>query len=166
VTVGDLCAVQIQQFPLKIWARAQEHVDELRREFALIAVELADTTAPAPDVPRRLLDLIERLTTQFGNATSDSDAVRDAAYARGDESVDLTLHVPAIAREASIELGAMLDECDDYCRAGDNLLTLETPPEALAFRRWYLDEIVRQISGEAPTPWPQSSHARSLAATS
>ncbi len=46
-----------------------------------------------------------------------------------------------------------MDEADDYCRAGQHLLTLVTPPEALAFRRWYLGEFVRQIAGEQPRPW-------------
>jgi hypothetical protein len=48
----------------------------------------------------------------------------------------------------------MLDEADEYCRRGEHLLTLETPPELVRFRRWYLQEFVNQIAGAAPEPWP------------
>jgi anti-anti-sigma factor len=61
--------------------------------------------------------------------------------------------VPAHAAVAAAELGAALDEVDDYCRNGD-LLTLVTPPEALSFRRWLLGEFIAQIRhGASPTPW-------------
>jgi hypothetical protein len=33
-------------------------------------------------------------------------------------------------------------------------LTLVTPPEAVAFRTWFLEEFVRQVAGEDPLPWP------------
>jgi anti-anti-sigma factor len=48
----------------------------------------------------------------------------------------------------------MLDEVDDYCRDGD-LVSLVTPPEAVAYRRWFLDEFIRQLRDDAdPRPWP------------
>ena len=50
-------------------------------------------------------------------------------------------------------LGAIFDEADDYCRAGEHLLSLATPPEALAFRKWFINEFVAQIGGSAPVPW-------------
>ena len=160
--LGQLPDVHIRQLPLKVWARTQEHIDELLREFALITVEMQDDTGAKPDIPKRLLDLIEQLTERFAGVNTEADNVRDEAYARGDEYVDLTLRLPAVAREATIELGQLLDEADDYCRAGDKLLTLATPPESLAFRRWYLEEVLRQLDGEAPVPWPESEHARSF----
>ena len=54
---------------------------------------------------------------------------------------------------AAAEFDALLDEADDYCRAGETLLTLATPAPALAFRRWFLGEFVRQAAGEPPRPW-------------
>ena len=48
----------------------------------------------------------------------------------------------------------MLDEADEYCRRGDHLLTLATPPEELRFRRWFISEFVDQVNGAPPTPWP------------
>ena len=145
----QMADVRLVGFPLRIWQLATEHHEELRREFALLML-----SATHSDVPRRLIDLIEDLTVRFAGATESSDAVRDEALARGDESVDLTFRVPTAGRDASIALGRMLDEADDFCRAGDQLLTLATPDPALAFRRWYLSEFVRQIDGLPPRPWP------------
>jgi hypothetical protein len=53
----------------------------------------------------------------------------------------------------------MLDEADEYCRSGQALLTLETPPDAKLFRQWYLDEFIGQLSGAPPTPWPEYAAA-------
>lgn len=66
--------------------------------------------------------------------------------------MDLTLLVPAAARGAAVELMGLLEEADDYCRRGE-LLTLATSPELVAFRNWYLGQVVEQIDGRPPTPW-------------
>ena len=34
------------------------------------------------------------------------------------------------------------------------LLTLEPARDVVAFRRWYLGELVGQLAGEPPRPWP------------
>ena len=46
----------------------------------------------------------------------------------------------------------MLDEADVFCREGE-LLTLATPADEVAFRRWFLNEFVRQLRGEPPRRW-------------
>lgn len=161
---ADLRTIRIVAMPLEVWKRAQEHADELIREFALINIELSaggDTT----HLPARLLELIDSLTATYSQVTSEQERIRDEAVDRGEPTVDLTYELPVEVREATIALGQMLDECDDYCRAGERLLTLATPPEAKAFRDWYLDEFVRQIDGLPPTPWPESEQARSLVTT-
>jgi len=61
--------------------------------------------------------------------------------------------VPADVGGASVALGVMLDEADAYCREGRHLLTLSTPPEALAYRRWYLLQFVDQVAGRPPRSW-------------
>ena len=148
--------------PLDVWQRAQEHADELLREFALISVEVHETGG-GEDLPKQLLELVDQLTATYSTVTSEQEMIRDEAVMRGEPEVDLIYTLPAEIREATIALGRILDECDEFCRAGQSLLTLATPPESKAFRDWYLDEFVRQIDGLPPTPWPQSEQARSLA---
>ncbi len=146
----QLVTVHLIAFPLQTYNRAAEHHDGLMREFTLLAQR---PDMPNHEVPRRLRELIDALGTQYAGFTDAAGAQRDGALAAGQETIDLTYHVPASAGPAAVALGAMLDEADEFCRDGD-LLTLATPAEALAFRRWYLDEFVNQIDGQPPIPWP------------
>lgn len=148
---ADLVEVRLLRLPLVTHREASEHADELRREFTLIRAQEADDDAA--DVPRRLVALMEELEEQFSGYT---DAIRlelDEAIERGQVSIDLVFRVPPEAGAAAARLAAMLDEADAHCRRGDALLTLATAPEALAYRRWYLEELTRQLDGLAPRPW-------------
>ena len=75
-----------------------------------------------------------------------------AALDRGDSEIDVRYDVPPEAADGALRLLVLLDEADDFCRAGD-LLTLATLPETLDFRRWYLEEFIRQVAGEPPCSW-------------
>ena len=145
----DLREVRLLRLPLPILARAQEHNEGLMREFALIA-------NPHPhidvDVPVRMLQLIAALRDRYTAFTVSANAEIERAMERGDEEIDLTFRVPAAVAEATVELAAMLNRADDYCRQG-SLLTLATPDDLVAFRRWYLGEFRAQINGARPTPW-------------
>lgn len=149
----DLCEVRIIGFPVQVQQRAQEHLDDLLREFMLIAA--ANRTGPQDHVPRQLLDLIEEVQRDYAGTTLEQDAQLLEARESGTESIDLVYLIPSSAAKAAIRLGEALDAADTYCLAGEHLLTLATPPEALELRRWYLGEFTGQISGAAPTPWPE-----------
>lgn len=151
---GPLHTVRAVGFPLDVWMRSTQHFDELMREFALISAGLQLEDGPSRPVPLRLIDLVDELRLQFAAMAAQQDAQRQAALDAGMASVDLEYHVPAAAREAAASLLGLLDEADDFCRSGD-LLTLASPAEAVRFREWYLNEVVRQIDGHPPTPWPE-----------
>lgn len=146
----QLVEVRIVGLPIDVYRESQEHVDELLREFALIRERDPDDS---PAVPRRLLDLVDRLTVQFSGFTAAQEAQLRDAVEHGHESIDLVYRVPRETKEAVIALGAMLDDADAFCRSGKHLLTLTTPPRAVAFRQWFLDEFTRQIEGGEPRPW-------------
>ena len=148
---SDLVEVHLVGVPIAEHRAASEHVDELRREFALLEAQQADRGAAR--VPTRLLALIHDLGERFSSFTESTEAELEEAMDRGDESVDLVFRVPAEAKEGVEQLDALLDEADEFCRTG-GLLTLAAPPEALAYRRWYLGEFVRQVDGLERRPWP------------
>jgi anti-anti-sigma factor len=143
--------VRLLQVPVDLWKRARAHQEAIRREF-----DLMRASEPAGSVPHRLLDLVEDFDARFGNA---GDPWRDelaAAAARGDELTDLTVEVPPAMAAAAQELAAMLAQVDEFCRDGDHLMTLATPPDIVSFRQWLVDELTRQIDGgEEPLPWPE-----------
>jgi anti-anti-sigma factor len=140
--------VRIVQLPVKVHRRAAEHTDAINRELSLIAVADDDS------VPARLRTLSEQLTARYGGLTAAQTEQLDAAIEAGVPSIELVYKLPPDVADASEQLAAMLDEVDDYCRSGD-LLSLVTPPEAKAYRDWFLGEFVRQVRhGAEPRPWP------------
>ena len=150
-----LVEIHLLRLPVGVWARAQEHGDELVREFALIAEHLRSEGSHR-EVPIRLTELVAALTSRYGSLSAEQETrLADAARRGLPEIEDLAFPgVPVHVAEAAIQLGAILDDADEYCRAGRHLLTLATPPELVRFRNWYLGEFVRQAAHEPPTPWP------------
>jgi hypothetical protein len=154
----QLVPVRLLGLPVALHARASEHGEELQREFVLIAEGLQHPDARA-ELPHRLLALIENLQGRYSGFTIEQEDLLDAAVRTGRASIDLTFQVPRDAAEAATTLGRMLDEADAYCREGKHLLTLATPPDLVAYRRWYLGEFVSQIAGHAPKPWHEAATA-------
>lgn len=146
-----LAEVRIVGLPLDVYKIAAEHFDELKREFALLRAE-AET---ADSIPNKLVTVSDQLTTRYSGFTTTPNDVRDKALRRGDATVDLVYSVPLSVKEACVELEKLLDEADEFCRRGQHLLTLAAPPEVADFRRWFLDEFVNQIGGEAPMSWEE-----------
>ena len=149
----ELVEVRLLGLPLDVYRRSAEHHDELQREFALITEGRREDVGGDDAVPARLLALIADLVVRFSGFTAGTTTELRAAAARGDASIDLTYLLPAEVGPAAREFDHMLDEADEFCRAGD-LLTLASPPDVLAFRRWFLGEFVAQLAGAKPTPWP------------
>ena len=157
--VGRVVPVHLLQLPVPLAARSRQWFDELLREFALISAGATDGH-DGPHVPRRLMQMVDELTTRFAGVSDEPQERLDAATARGDQVIpDHLLELPVEAAPAVVDLGALLDEADRYCRQGRHLLTLATPEDLLLYRRWYLSEIVEQLAGAAPVPWPAYSRA-------
>lgn len=144
--------VALLGYPVQLWVAAKEHSDELLREFTLIA-EGAEGAAGGAEMPSRLVSLIAVLRQQYGAGSDERDQALFAAAASGVESLDVQIELPVEAAGAVRTVSAMLDEADDYCRAGKHLLTLATPPRLVAFRRWYLEQITTQLEGAPPVAW-------------
>ena len=151
--VPDLTEVHILGLPVEILARAEEHVDGLLREFALIAA--SEAHGEEVHLPRQLLDLVHELERDYAAMTEEQQSRIAAAADTGLDSVDVVYRVPAEVAGACVRLGDALDAADRFCRDGKYLLNLATPPDAQAFRRWYLGEFVRQIEGQERRSWPQ-----------
>jgi hypothetical protein len=150
----DLVEVQLLQVPIPLWSKAQQLTDELLREFALASAQADD--GDEHHLPARLTRLIHHLNARFAGSSTAQEEELHAAAAAGQAVLErLVFTVPDAAAPASLELAAMLDEADEYCRQGQHLLTLAAPDDVVAFRRWYLGEFIRQPSGAAPKPWPE-----------
>lgn len=151
----DLREVHLLALPVPLWMRVQEHADELLREFALIAQQLAEP-AKEDHIPVRLTALVAEVSGRYAGLTVEQENLLAAAGREGLPAIDdLVFAVPAHAGEAAGQLDVLLDEADEYCRAGRHLLTLAASDEVRRFRHWYLGEFVRQLAGATPVPWPR-----------
>lgn len=164
MTASDdaLVTIVIRDLPIKLHERAQAHSDELTREFRLLAEQVKEE-GPG-QVPHRLTELVDTLNARYGMMTEAQQDALDEAIASGQSAIDVEYELPRHAAEAAAQLGVVLDEADAFCREGEHLLTLATPDDCLAYRRWFLDEFVRQTAGLPPTPWPVSPHATAVSA--
>lgn len=149
---ADLLEVHIVEAPVGLWSKAQEHADELVREFMLISEQLRGGEGERP-VPVRLTELVEVLSVRYAGLSTAQEAQFAAAVDAGAASIDLVYRVPADVAEAVVHLSDLLDEADAYCEAGEHLLTLATPPDLVRFRRWFLGEFTRQMAGAPPRAW-------------
>jgi anti-anti-sigma factor len=145
----EMVPVHLLQVPVELWKQGRAHQDALRREMDLLRA-----SEPADSVPHRLMSLVEDFDARFGELSDRSWDDFLAAAEDGGETADLTIAIPAPAVAAARAMGAMMAEVDEFCRAGDHLMTLATPPELVALREWVLEELTRQIDqGGEPLPW-------------
>lgn len=155
---GPLHQVRLVGLPLDLLDRAQKNSADLMREFALIDNPHPDSQQ---DVPARLLGIVHMLRHRFSGFTEGPDAKMRAARARGDKTLDVVFELPVEAAAAATQLDGLLDEAEEYCRRGE-LLTLATPDDLVALRRWYLGEFNAQLSGAPPTPWDDARQREGL----
>lgn len=148
---GDHVAIHLLNFPLRVFAAARQHHDELMREFALLALR-PPQDRPGHTVPRELLDLIETLGRRYANVGDRADAARDEALERGDRVIDLTYVVPRSVGPAMSDLHDLMSRAYQFCREGE-LLTLEEAPVEHDFRVWFTEEFINQAGGHPPRPW-------------
>jgi hypothetical protein len=158
----SLVAVHLLALPVPLAARSQQHFEELMREFLLIA-DGHQHGHSKHEVPARLMNLVQTLVQQYGAVTGSAEERLADAIDRGDQVIDdHLLEVPAEAGPAAQALGDLIDEADEYYRRGRHLLTLATPTDLVAYRRWYLGQVITQLQGAAPIPWTDSDQARNL----
>jgi len=152
VSNDELRTVRIVGLPLAVQARAQEQAEALTRELTFIGAQLRQD-GNARDLPARLVALVEQLTAQYSVFSVEQEQQIADAVEQEQDRIDLTYRLPASAAAAAQALGDILDEADDYCRAGQLLLTLATPDDLVAYRRWFLSEFTGQLAGEPPISW-------------
>lgn len=141
--------VELIGLPLDVHRRASEHGEALRRELSLV-----HHAATPGGVPARIQELGDELGARYSGMNPEPDERLAEALSDPEVlTVDLSYALPATAWSDFDRLAGMLEELDRYC-ADRDLLTLVTPPEALAYRRWWLSEIVEQLrDGRPPKPW-------------
>ena len=148
VPAEALVDVALLNMPLQLFARETVRHRELMREMALIAFGDEGEQHHVPAALTRLAIELE----EYRGVGAATDAVRDAAIARGETTMDLLYRLPPAVGPACRRLNELLDAAEEYCRS-ENLLTLAASDMGLHLRRWYLGEIASQIDGVTPQRW-------------
>ena len=140
--------VRLLGLPVEIHRRSGEHREALRRELDLIEHAHAADAAPA-----RLQALGDELAGRYGALTESQTKQLLEAMEAGTATIDLEFELPPDIVDATLRLGALFEELDDFCRDGD-LLTLVTPPDLREYRSWVLGEFTSQVrDGQPPRAW-------------
>ncbi|HEV3351365.1 MAG TPA: hypothetical protein VG076_00500 [Acidimicrobiales bacterium] len=144
-------AVRLIGVPVDLYLEATRHMGEIAREFALIS--FGERSGVNERVPAQLLELVGDLRGRF---RGDTDAIRaqvEAAARDGKDTVEIELPADETAAEITERITDLLDAADEFCRSGD-LLTLAAPPQVVAWRHWWRDQVVGQVrEGAEPMPW-------------
>ena len=160
---GDrgLCEVRLIGVPLRLRQRTLEHADEVMREVQLLERDDASDSGDAvadDGVIARITSLRNRFSPEYNEMAATVRRLLDDAEAADEPSADVSYHVSRDVIGVIMDMQLLLDELDAYCRAGD-LLTLASPPDCIAYRRWVLSQHVEQLAGRPPTSWPDWSLA-------
>jgi hypothetical protein len=160
----DLFAMRLLEVPLALRERSRQHGADLLREMELITLGRAAGTTQH-ELPQRLMELAQELERVYGPYVGANTDDLDAALDRGDETMaEVVYHLPRQSVTLVKHVEAILREVDDYCRAGQELLTLAPPPDVVAYREWVTSQVLGQADGGPPTPWPVFAASRGLAA--
>ena len=150
MTAAALIEVRMIGLPLDRPAHDGRGLRRVMREFELIR----QSDSAAETVPVRLLDLVDELSTRF-DEFAEQPRARPRSGAREwwePRSISCTRCRRRSSTPAT-GCSTLLDEADDYCLAGEHLVTLASPPEVRSYREWFLREFIEQVAGRSPTPW-------------
>lgn len=151
---AELVEIRYLEMPLSLRELSNRHGAELLREMTLI-VGGRDSGTTSRAVPERLLQIATELDSVYGPFVSGTDELVESATDLGEETLpEVVYRVPPSIAGFVQHISDVLDEVEDYCRQGKDLLTLTSPADVVAYRTWALEEVVRQVAGEQPTPWP------------
>jgi anti-sigma regulatory factor (Ser/Thr protein kinase) len=150
---GRQVVVCLNKLPVALYLEAEEHHDGALRELTLMR---RMPPGEQPSLSARLAEIGEVLTDQFGAANRARRRHVDAARRAGATTVDLAVPFRANAHATLAAVADLLDEFDEICAQG-HMLTRPSSPELRRFRRWYTDEVIRQLDGQPPSPWPYAS---------
>jgi PAS domain S-box-containing protein len=144
--------VVLEGMPTALWLAARQHHDAVLRDLTHLLVEEG-----GPDFDLAGID----------RARSSISVPVAAAAAAGDDdgsgnrlpSIDLVVLVPP---ENSSMFGALQDVLDyaESLAVQNRLLVKPGLPEIIAVRDWACEQVIAQLAGVAPSPWPGTAHER------
>jgi anti-sigma regulatory factor (Ser/Thr protein kinase) len=134
--------------PVRLLIESTRQLAELQREMQVIAMD-----AEAPAELDSVAQTGEPLNAMIDTWTQKDRRLAEQALARGDERLDWDVNVPPDIHDWVDRVAAWLRRsASSWIRR--QLLSEPASAEVTAYRLWYRDEILAQLSGRAPQPCP------------
>ncbi|HUR49773.1 MAG TPA: PAS domain S-box protein [Acidimicrobiales bacterium] len=157
--------VTLLAMPATLWLSAREHHDAVLREFVLYHA-LRKTEHPevaAADEARVLisaavLEAVERAQVA-GTAEPAVPAGHPSPLPWVPKRLDLRVTVPAKAPQMFACLQDVLDAAERLA-VDEQLLVRPALPEIIAVRDWVCEQVIAQLVGNSPSPWPGTDQER------
>jgi anti-sigma regulatory factor (Ser/Thr protein kinase) len=157
---ADRVQVRLLGVPPAVVQHHRKRWLELVREMQLVALgaasqeqELAQRFCAAAQAVHADLYVIERAELGYTPPTDDGAAV------------DAVAEVPRSARQAYVEVRDLARELENAW-AGARLLFVPPGRQGEQLREWWTDQVINQIDGADPTPWPGETRVRDAALAS
>lgn len=156
--------VRLLGLPPTLWLAARQHQDALLRELVLF---LAEHERAGIDV-----SAADRAHTAVSTAVLAAVETAQATTAAGAVPVGLPDPLPWVPARLDLELelapdaadsfGALQDSLDaaEELAAGGSLFERPGLPEVVAVRDWACEQVIAQVVGEQPSPWPGTAQER------
>jgi anti-sigma regulatory factor (Ser/Thr protein kinase) len=134
--------------PVRLLIESTQQLAELQREMQVIAMD-----GRAPAELGRIVEAGEPMNSVIGTWAEVDRRLAEGALARGEERLDWEVTVPADIDDRLDRVTAWLRRsASSFVRR--HLLSEPASDEVTAYRKWYRDEILAQLSGREPVPCP------------
>ena len=157
--------VTLPAMPATLWLSARQHHDALLREFVLFRalresepLDLVAADAARVIISTAVLDAVERATLA-GDAEPPVPAGHPSPLPWVPKRLDLEVTVPPGAALMFATLQDVLDAAERLAVEGE-LLLRPGLPEITAVRDWVCEQVIAQIAGNEPSPWPGTDQER------
>ena len=137
--------VRLRDVPARLVLLSAANMDDLLREL--------QTTSFEASAPTELAVLGERLVHETSAQREPLRSAARAALRQRTRRIDVDLDVPPGQVAVLRRFVSLTDQVEHFCRTG---VLLSQPPtdEVTSFRRWYVEELDRQVRGQDPDPCP------------
>jgi anti-sigma regulatory factor (Ser/Thr protein kinase) len=140
--------VELVGVPVKLLVESIRQLTDLQREMQVMGLARS-----APVELRDLVETSQEIDAHIGHLRESGLDAAQAALTRGDQFVDVSMTVPDDAGTYLDRLATLLSRAASRI-ARRYLLTLPASREVVAYRLWWRDEVISQLAGGSPRPWP------------
>lgn len=162
---GQTFEVVLPSMPATLWLSAGQHHDAILRELVLHRAEHEDVDLDLAGADNARTTISNALM----RAIEDAHATGLTRPARPDghpsplpwvpEHLDLRITIPSGSAGEFAALQDVLDVAERLAVLGD-LLCRPGLPEIIAVRDWACEQVIAQLSGTRPSPWPGTAQER------